>query len=257
MFTAILAVLILFCSVFVLMEAGRYAGVRKRKADPGALKSGLSAIEGAVFGLMGLLIAFTFSGAADRFQARRHLIVQEANYIGTAYLRLDLLPASAQAELRNDFRDYLEARIAFYHNLPRISGEQYRAASERVANLQQRIWTEAVKACEKVQSPATTTLVLGAMNDMFDITTTRTFAREDHPPAVIFWGLGILVLAGALLAGFAISEASHPSRLHMLVFSLILAATVYVILDLEFPRSGLIRIDKADHLLTDLRDSMK
>ena len=63
---------------------------------------------------MGLLIAFTFSGAASRFEARRSLIVQETNDIGTAYLRIDMLPADAQPALRQDFRDYLDARLEFY-----------------------------------------------------------------------------------------------------------------------------------------------
>ena len=66
---------------------------------------------------MGLLIAFTFSGAASRFDDRRHLIVQEANAIGTFYLRLDLLPAESQAVLRGKMRQYLDARLAFYRKL--------------------------------------------------------------------------------------------------------------------------------------------
>jgi len=70
-----------------------------------------------VFGLMGLLLAFSFSGAASRFDTRRELIGEEANVIDAAYLRLDLLPASAQPVLRQDFRDYLDARIRFYREV--------------------------------------------------------------------------------------------------------------------------------------------
>jgi len=72
--------------------------------DPEAIKSGSGAIEGAVFGLMGLLIAFTFFGAAARFDTRRAMVIEEANNIGTAWLRLDLLPVSAQPPLREKFR---------------------------------------------------------------------------------------------------------------------------------------------------------
>ena len=61
---------------------------------------------------LGLLIAFTFSGATSRFEARRHLLTEEANAIGTAYLRLDLLPATAQPELRRMMRAYVDARMA-------------------------------------------------------------------------------------------------------------------------------------------------
>ena len=91
---------------------GTCASTETDKSD-----AGLNALDGAVFALMGLLIAFTFSGAASRFEVRRALIVQETNDIGTAYLRLDLLPADAQPALRQDFRDYVDARLKFYASL--------------------------------------------------------------------------------------------------------------------------------------------
>jgi len=74
------------------------------KEDPEGARAGAGAVEGSVFGLLGLLIAFTFSGAAFRFDARRQLAVEETNAIGTAYLRLDLLPADKQPALRDSFR---------------------------------------------------------------------------------------------------------------------------------------------------------
>jgi hypothetical protein len=73
--------------------------------------SGLGVIDGAVFGLMGLLLAFSFSGAVSRFETRLQFIVQETNAIGTAWLRVDLLSEAAQAEIRNDFRAYLAASL--------------------------------------------------------------------------------------------------------------------------------------------------
>jgi hypothetical protein len=92
---------------------------------------------------------------------------------------------------------------------------------------------------------------------MIDIATTRAVALEMHPPIVVFWGLGVLVLASSLLAGYGMAEAKARGLLHMLVYSAILAIAVYVILDMEYPRVGLIRIDAADHILMDLRSSMK
>jgi hypothetical protein len=75
-------------------------------------------VEGSVFGLLGLLVAFTFSGASSRFDTRRHLIVEETNAIGTAYLRLDVLPSTVQPALRDSFRRYLDSRLAIYRKLP-------------------------------------------------------------------------------------------------------------------------------------------
>jgi hypothetical protein len=96
-FTVRIAVLAigLFLGMLLLQEIGRRIRLRRLARDPDQAEAGFGVVEGAVFGLMGLLIAFTFSGAASRFDTRRQLVVEEANAIGTAYLRLDLLSASA------------------------------------------------------------------------------------------------------------------------------------------------------------------
>src|SRR3954470_7110389 len=109
-FVAIVVLVAIFASTLILLEVGRRIGVRRRVLDPEGAVAGLGAIESAVFGLMGLLLAFPFSGAASRFDVRRQLIVEETNAIGTAYLRLDLLPTSYQPRLRDDFRSYVDAR---------------------------------------------------------------------------------------------------------------------------------------------------
>ena len=246
----------LFAAILALMEVGRRIGRRRRSQDPTGATAGLSAIDGAVFGLMGLLVAFTFSGAAARFDARRQLIGQEANAIGTAYLRIDLLPATQQPALREDFRNYVEARLGYFKNLSQNDAAAKTELDKSIA-LQGKIWSQTVAGCDKVCSPAATALVVSSVNEMIDITTTRAVALEMHPPTVIFWGLGVLVLASALLGGYDMAEGRTRSWLHMLVYSTILAIAVYVILDLEYPRVGLIRIDAADHVLLDLRNSMK
>src|SRR5688572_171592 len=104
----------LFVGTVVLLEAGRRLGASRLAADPEGARAGVGAVEGSVFGLLGLLIAFTFSGAASRFDARRQLIVEETNHIGTAWLRLDLLAANEQPELRELFRRYMDSRLETY-----------------------------------------------------------------------------------------------------------------------------------------------
>lgn len=242
--------------IFLLLETGRRIGIHRRKVDPEHGGAGLGAIDGAVFGLMGLLIAFTFSGAATRFDTRRQLIGEEANAIGTAYLRIDLLPQSVQPVLRQDFRNYLDERLEMY----RIVSRDFEGATRHfhnANNLQTKIWGEAVAGCRDQPSAAVTTLVLSSLNNMIDITTTRMVATEMHPPSVVFYGLGLLVMATSLLAGYGMAESKKRSWMHMVVYALIMAATLYVILDLEYPRFGLIRIDAADRLLVEVRNTMK
>ena len=111
---ALLLAVGLFAAMVILQELGRRFALRRAARDPEGARAGAGVVDGAIFALLGLLIAFTFSGAASRFDERRKLIVEEANAIGTAYLRIDLLPAAAQGEMRESFRRYLDARLAAY-----------------------------------------------------------------------------------------------------------------------------------------------
>lgn len=240
--------------ILVLIEVGRRLGLRRTKRDAEGARAGLGAIEGAIFGLMGLLIAFTFSGAASRFDARRDLVVREANHIGTAWLRLDLLPVEAQSPLRELFRRYLDKRIAVYAALPDLAAAE--AELSRANALQGEIWTHAVTACRTEPGQRAQMLVLPALNDMFDITTIRTMAARTHPPILIYLLLAVLTMISALLAGFGMAGAKSASWVHIAGFALLMGLTVYIILDLEFPRMGLIRVDAADQMLVELRQNM-
>jgi len=204
---------------------------------------------------MGLLVAFTFSGAASRFDTRRQLIVQEVNAIGTAYLRLKLLPPQAQAELRSDFRKYVEARTAIYRKLPDVEAAKLELARSKV--LQDAIWEKAVAVSKAAEGQQAALLLLPALNQMIDITTTRTVALQTHAPAMVLWLLCGVAFAGALLAGHAIAGVKAHSWVDVLLFAAVLAATIYVIVDLEYPHAGLIRIEAVERLMADLLDSMK
>jgi hypothetical protein len=240
----------LFAAILIFLEIGRQIG-RRREESAG---SAFGAMENAVFGLMGLLIAFTFSGAASRLDARRRLIAEETNAIGTAYLRIDLLPSARQEALRESFRRYLDARLVFFSKL----GDPTAARAEmfRFTALQQEIWSLAIKACQEAPSPLTTSLVMPSLNTMFDIATTRAVALQIHPPPIIFVLLGVLPLICSLLAGFDAAARKSRSLIHMLGFAAVLSITVYVILDYEYPRFGLIREDAMDRVLVELRQGM-
>ncbi len=219
------------------------------------MTEGVGAAEAAVFGLLGLLIAFTFSGAASRFEDRRHLITAETNAIGTAYLRIDLLPADAQPELRELFRRYVDVRSATYRNVEDLTVTQAKLVEG--AALQGNIWEKALIASRRPDASAQATmLLLPALNEMIDITTTRVMATRNHPPLVIFLLLGGLSLVGAMLVGYSTSPNKERSWFHTVVFAAFLSLTVYVIVDLEFPRVGVIRIDADDQILVELRESM-
>jgi hypothetical protein len=248
-----LVALALFAALVAAQEAGFRAGRRRRSGEADTAPTGLGAVEGALFGLMGLLIAFTFAGAAERFENRRRLVVQEANAIGTAYLRLDLLPAASQPAVRDLFRRYVDERLAVYAALPDIGAA--RAALGRAEQLQGQIWRAVMEGVR--ETSGATLAVLMPLNEMIDLTTTRTVAIQTHPPAIIYWMLVFLALVCAVLAGYGMSGGRSRSAIHVFGFAVILSLTIYVILDMEYPRLGLIRVDAADEVLRDVRANMR
>jgi hypothetical protein len=252
--TALLLTLGLFVGMFVCLEVGRRIGERVERHDPGGAHSGTGAVEGGVFALLGLIIAFSFSGAASRFDARRELIVQEANDIGTAYLRVNQLPAPAQPAVRDLFRRYLDARLAVYAEV--TDPEVVQAKLAAVAELQRTIWEQAGIGCAAAPTSACAMLLLPALNAMFDTATSRVLATRLHPPLVVFWLLFGLSFGCALLAGYSMASGTARKWTHMIAFAAVTACSVYVILDLEFPRIGLIRVDEFDQALVEVRASM-
>jgi hypothetical protein len=146
------------------------------------------------------------------------------------------------------FRQYLAARVSAYRNV--ADPGAMAAALAAAAGLQDRIWASTVAALRHPQTPPQTAiLLLPALNEMIDITTTRAVAFQNHPPRVIFFLLAGVGLACSLLLGYA--------WFYILLFAATISLTLFVILDLEYPRYGMIRIDAADQALVELGKLMK
>jgi hypothetical protein len=246
--------LALFLGMLALQEVGRRLGRRLAANDPDGLPGGVGVVEAAVFALLGLLLAFQFGRAASRLDTRRQLAVQEANAIGTAWLRLDLLAAEQQPALRDLFRRYTDARIRVLEALPSL--EATAAENQTAQKLQGEIWSGVIASCRKESGSTASLLLLPALNDMIDITTTRSVAARTYAPALLVVFVYCVALTSALLAGIAMSGGTARSLCHMIVFAAITAITVYVILDLEHPSLGFIRIGAADQAMYEVRQSM-
>ena len=127
----------------------------------------------------------------------------------------------------------------------------------RATSLQQEIWAGVIAALRETE-PRASLLLLPALNDMIDITTTREIAAYTHTPPVILGALALLALFCSVLAGYGLAGGRPFSMvLHMIGFALVLTLTIYVILDLDHPRVGLVRVEFADKALTDVLAGMK
>jgi hypothetical protein len=177
--------------MLLLIEAGR----RFRIAHKAPVES--TAIENAIFALFGLLLTFTFSGAVTRYDAHRQLVVEESNDIGTAYRHLDLLPITAQPELRQFFRDYTTSRLHLYDTV-------ITEISPVMERLQREIWKRAAAAAAAPGANVDATkLLLPALNNMIAITATRQVAFNLHPPVIVF----LLLFALAAVPPFSPATA--------------------------------------------------
>jgi phosphotransferase system glucose/maltose/N-acetylglucosamine-specific IIC component len=252
---AIALPVMLFAGLLACLEIGYRLGRRSSQSHPELTHEGIGVIDAAVFALLGLLLGFSFAGGTSRLEARRQLIVQEANGIGTAYLRLDLLPPGDQPVMRHLFREYLDTRLRAYDKLPDLRAVDQELG--RAAEMQQEIWLRAVTSSRTDSTQSASRLLLPALNEMIDVTTGRTLAIHSHLPSLIFFLLVFVALLSALLAGYAMEKRKKRSPLHMFLYAAVIAVTLYAILDLDYPRSGLIRLDTADRLLLQLRDSFR
>jgi hypothetical protein len=249
---SVLATIALFFGMLALGEFGRRLALGRPVAGD-SRDTGFAVLDGAVFGLLGLIVAFSFAGAIGRFDERRALIIEETITIGSTYQFLDLLPNQPRAELQVLFRNYLDSRIAFYNALQDI--EAAAGELDNTREIETSIWSSAVTAADGNQ-PAQM-LLLSSINDMFDIATKRTLNMLLHPPPVIFVLMFALALISALLAGYGSAKSGSRDWIRLLGFATVASVAFYVILDIEFPRSGLIQIDKFDLALVRLRTGLE
>jgi len=245
-----------------LLAYGRRLGQRHLAKADGKPMAGLDAVEGAVFALLGLLLAFAVSGALQRFDERRQLIVQESIAVSTAYDHFDLLEPPARDALKAKLKSYLEARMELYSAPSEYDFEHERTiySSEqeaRFAALKSELWSDAVSACRAAPLASTCSILLPTVTRVFETAQLRRGANEKHPPKIVFAMLYGFGFVGSLLAGFSMAASNAPSRVHLLAFALALSFALFVLTNVEFPRLGLIRVDFFDHFLTEVYSRMQ
>ncbi|VEB36956.1 Uncharacterised protein [Legionella sainthelensi] len=247
---------LIFFFVFILLflYLGIYGAQRNAKNKKISTNSGLQIVEGAIFTLLGLIVAFTFSTANQRFDDRRYVIIQEANAIRAAYFRVDLVNPEIQKSLRQVLKEYLFYQIDDYKNVSDLG--IFRSTHQKTQEMQRKIWELASKGCVSKEQQYGCSLLLSSLNNMFDVANTRYENSYVHPPLIVFILLIGLALLGALIAGYNIGEKNDGSILHFISYAFVIATTVYIIIDMEFPRLGFIRVDSFDTVLTQLYQEM-
>jgi hypothetical protein len=258
---AVLIAAAFFVSSLFLLNYGRELGLRYLKQETGNM-AGLTTVEGAVFALIGLLLAFTISGALQRFDDRRQLVIQEANAASSAHDRLALFEGDVGRNLQDKLKQYVQARIDLYrmpHDYSLFKRTEFFSdeQQDKILTLKNKLWNAAVEACPQSNFRPACAQTLPALANLFEVARLRLGAAEKHPPQVVYVMLFGLGLGGSLLAGFGMAAARSRSWIHMLIFAATLTVTLYTLTDMEYPRLGLIRIENFDHFLADALAQMQ
>lgn len=229
-----LIALVLLGSLLLAWEIGARTSPRQ-SADGAGDSDGQGHVLTAVLGLLALLIAFTFGLALERHEARRALVVEEANALGTAYLRTNLLPAPER--LRNLMRAYARERLTF----GRTAGSEQAASVARAERLQGAVWREAVAATAGQRGTAIDMLVLDPINQAIDAAAARKAAVDARVPATVIASLWAYALVSAAIMGRVVGGRERRHRAACAVLFVLLTLAALLILDLDLPRAGAIR----------------
>jgi hypothetical protein len=232
--------LVMFGSFFamaLLMLGGFYLGRRSQPLS-GHTTSALTTLKTAIFALVGLLLAFSFSLAGSRYDARKRLVIDEANATRTAYLRGALLPEQVRPHYQEGLSRYLTARLDFF----RAGRDDVKIAdaNRRVAVLQRDLWALSTAEANRKPDSQTLTLVVQSLNQLFDVTSTRNVVRLDEVPTEILLLLLAAVLIAAFLWGHTLGVEKRGHILTSLAFLILLTFILSSVFDLDRPRRGFI-----------------
>lgn len=230
-----------FIAIFALSEAGFQLGFRRERAREGKDPSWL--LEGTAFSLLALLVGFSFSMALGRYDARRNTFLREANAIATTFTRAQLLDATAAAAIRADLRAYIEERLDFARA---DAAPQQRTTADRDSEaLQRKMWVQAIRAARRDPHSTIIPLFVTALNDTINLSIEERTVLTNHiPDVVIVWLLAIALIAAGMM-GYGYGKEKRRAAIFQAIFAAMIALVFGLILDLDRPQRGIIRVSLA------------
>jgi hypothetical protein len=243
----------LFVALVVGIELGRW--LRRRSAIDKEV-AGNGTAQSVLFTVLGMVLAFSFSTAASRFDTRKQLIVDQSNALSTAWLRLDLLPEADANPIRVHLKAWAKLALSVAEESPDRNPQAFARLVAEANRHQNEAWRLAVDAVERHPRPQYAGLILSPLNDWMDLTTSRLQIDHRGAPLQVILTLVILSLTAAVLAGHGMTARSRRSPLHVIAFAGAIAFVLFVIIDLSHPRSGLIRVDSVDDAMRAVYESM-
>jgi hypothetical protein len=242
-----------FLLIFLAFWLGSLTSRWLRKRRNGDEENAFGAVQGSLLGLLALLLGFTFSMSNSNYDRRIDAIRDEANAIGTAVLRADLYPDSIRQAYRKDFKAYLDTRIEFY--AAKTDMDRIYQTLEARQQVQDRLWARASSFAREPAFAVSNNQMIPALNAMFDAVTTRNMALLKRVPEIILWVLILLCATSAFTFGYA--QGEKPDWIMNLGFAIMICLALYLVIDLDRSRRGVINTEFANQEIVNLKAMFK
>jgi hypothetical protein len=253
-FSSIAIASALFFAIIICNEIGFRSGRFIQLRTDNEVKVLTGSIQASILGLLALLLGFTFSMSMQRYDNRSMALIEEANAIGTAILRVQLLPEEFRTDAEELFREYVNLRVSV-GKLDLTQQHEREIYNIKITDVQNELWTLAISATNLDPRPVTTGAFVKSLNDVFDSQGKRNALLQMHVPEVVLVLLFIVFISSGGMMGYSAGLIGKRIVAPIILVSLLITLIVFIIIDLDRPKRGLIQIDQG--VMVELLDSVR
>ena len=236
-------------TTWLAIEGGYRIGRKHLLRGSGGAAGSAAGIQGSILALLAFILALTFNMAVTRFEARKKLVIREANAIGTCFLRAELLPVPLGGEVRTLLREYVDVRVEVVHTLRLAEG------IARSEELQDQLWGMAVRASRENPESFAALLFTQSLNEVIDLHEQRVVAGiYDRLPGAILVVLYLVSMLAMLAVGYFLAADGTRRSVANLALVLAFALVAILIVDLDRPGTGV--FTTSQQAMIDLQTSM-
>ncbi len=252
-FSSVAIAATLFVAIILCNEIGFRTGRFIQVRTDSEVKALTGSIQASILGLLALLLGFTFSMSMQRYDNRSMALIDEANAIGTAVLRVQLLPEEYKKEAHKLFREYINLRVSI-GKLDLTKMEARHAYNKKTSDLQSQLWSLAISATNVDPRPVTTGAFVKSLNDVIDSQGRRNALLQMHVPEVVLILLFIVFISSGGIMGYSAGLSGKRIIAPIILVSLLITLIVFIIIDLDRPKRGLIQVNQ--DVMTELQNSV-
>ncbi len=244
--TAVLFILIVL-NKEIAFRLGRFV---QNRSDT-ETKSLIGSVQASILGLLALLLGFTFTMAMQRYDNRSQALIDEVNSIGTAVLRVQLLPAKYKNEANELFKKYIDLRIAI-GKIDLTKQDEREKYNKQISDIQIDLWSLAVLSTRDDPRPVTTGAFVTSLNGVIDSQGKRNALLQMRVPEVVLLLLFIVFISTGGIIGYSTGLSGKRVLIPTVLVSFLIALIVFIIIDLDRPKRGLIQVDQG--IMLELRE---